>query len=120
MWTCLSFVKGATTHCDLEISMGSGILRPAFSQGTKSGHESVPSNVAAFEMSIPSQSISMLSQSGGAFDGTAPVDSQSIAILVAYDDTTVDDLRRRIVTSTGLQVGLTTVGFRVKARRSET
>ena len=111
----LSIGEGATVHSGPETPTGGGILRPAFSRETRSCYAPMPSNVTAVKMSILSQSISGQSQSCQALNGTALAVSQFIAILVVRDDKTAGDLRPRIVTWAGLQLGGNTVEILVTA-----
>ncbi len=113
----MSLSEGAAGFFGLDIPTGGGILRPAFSPEITSYEASVPSSVIAVKMAILSQTIAALRQSGRAADGTAlAVRSSDITFeSMKIGDITVRDLRRRIVTFAGLQVGRNTVEIQVTA-----
>ena len=113
----LSLAEGPAGFFGLDIPTGGGILRPAFSPDTRSYEASVPSHVIAVKMAILSQTISALRQSGRQADGTAlAVRTADLTFdSMKLGDITVRDLRRRIVTFSGLQAGGNTIEIQVTA-----
>ena len=113
----LSLSEGAAGFFGLAIPTGGGILRPAFGLDVTAYEASVPSHVSAVKMAILSQTIAALRQSGRAADGselavrTSDITFESMKL----GDITVRDLRRRIVTFSGLQAGRNTIEIQVTA-----
>ena len=92
---------------DLLLKRGGGILRPSFSRQTRSYEASVPANVTAVKMAFLGQTLSAFDQSGRAADGTPlAVRASNMTInRMKLGDTTIRNVRRRIVTFAGLQMG---------------
>ena len=102
---------------DLLSKTGGGILRPAFSRQTKSYEASVPSNVTAVKMAVLSRNTSALTQSGRAADRT-PLAIRATNMTInsmKVGGATMRNLKRRIVTFAGLQVGSNTIEIQVTA-----
>ena len=113
----VSLAEGAAGIFGLDIPTGGGILRPAFSPEITSYEVNVPAEVVAVKMAIARQSIAALGQSGKAADGTelALRTTDMTIASMTIGDITVRDIRRRIVTFTGLQAGKNTIEIYVTA-----
>ena len=115
----LTLLEGAAGlfGLDLLLKTGGGILRPAFSRQTRSYEASVPANVTAVRMAFLGQTLSAFDQSGRAVDGTPlAVRASNMTInSMKLGDTTIRNVRRRIVTFAGLQMGKNTIEIQTTA-----
>ena len=115
----LTLLEGAAGlfGLDLLLKTGGGILRPAFSRQTRSYEASVPANVTAVRMAFLGQTLSAFDQSGRAADGTPlAVRASNMTInSMKLGDTTIRNVRRRIVTFAGLQMGKNTIEIQTTA-----
>lgn len=113
----LSLAEGAAGSFGPVTPTGLGILRPAFRSDIRSYEASVSSRASRINMGILCPSQATLSQRGRAPDGTAlEVRATDIELhSIQLDDVEMRDLRRRIVSVSGLQAGRNTIEIRVTA-----
>ncbi len=113
----LSLAEGAADSFGLKIPTGGGILRPGFRSAIRSYQAIVPARATAVKMGILCPSQASLSQTGQAPDGTAlAVQAADIELhSIQLDNIEMRDLRRRIVSISGLQPGRNTIEIRVTA-----